>query len=104
MPARVSQDEHHEDHGPESLNHSHHHVIVHPNEEQSPNVSIVQSLLPENTKKPWTWINSKFVVWFKNYDEQILKPIFVRNYNSKKPHEDDNFKQPLNLGENVHKS
>lgn len=56
--------------------------IVHPNEE--PEVEEIRRkmsyLLPE-APEPGSWADSRFVNWFALFDEEKLRPFFIRNYN-----------------------
>jgi hypothetical protein len=63
---------------------SHYEQIVHPNEEKSM-ISVDMSRRPSYLLgMPMSnndgWVNSAFVNWFVNFDENKLRPWLIRNY------------------------
>ena len=55
--------------------------IVHPNEEKSM-ISDAPSRRPSYLlgTQPASWVNSAFVNWFVQFDENKLRPFLIRNY------------------------
>jgi hypothetical protein len=56
---------------------SHHEEIIHPNEEKERSTSILDEVVPGS---PFHWPSSRFVRWFLVFDEEKLRPFFIRNY------------------------
>jgi NhaP-type Na+/H+ or K+/H+ antiporter len=59
------------------FNESHHEILVHPNEEKGVDDSMTSAQLDN---EPASWPTSRFVRWFTLYDENVLKPFFIRKY------------------------
>lgn len=62
---------------------SHYEIIVHPNEEVDLDDSRL-SILEEQSDQAASWAKSEFVQWFAVFDEEKLRPFFIRNYNPAK--------------------
>ena len=59
------------------FNESHYEEIIHPNDE---NEEDTESDEEDEIAEP-SWKTSRFVKWFSRYDENVLKPFFIRKYN-----------------------
>ncbi len=57
------------------FNESHYEEILHPNEEKELNETA-----DEDDHGPASWATSSFVRWFSLYDENVLRPFFIRKY------------------------
>lgn len=64
-----------------SFDKSEYEEIVHPNEEKSV-ISDTMSRRPSYLlgMQPVSWVNSRFVNWFIDFDEKKLRPWLIRNY------------------------
>lgn len=70
---------------------THYEEIIHPNEEQEENEEEGES------KSNVGWVNSKFVKWFLRFDEEKLRPFFIRKYNAAKAVLEDEYQELINL-------
>ena len=59
------------------FNESHYEEIIHPNDEKEEDT---ESDEEDEIAEP-SWKTSRFVKWFSRYDENVLKPFFIRKYN-----------------------
>jgi NhaP-type Na+/H+ or K+/H+ antiporter len=59
-----------------NFNDSHYEEILHPNEEKE----LDESAITE-AGGPSSWATSRFVKWFSLWDENVLRPMFIRKYN-----------------------
>ena len=63
----------------------HREEIIHPNEEKSvisaPMDRTYSYLMPERPVGQKSWVNSRFVSWFIEFDEVTLRPFLIRKYN-----------------------
>ena len=58
--------------------------VLHPNEEKSVISDVISrrpSYLLGTGPSPASWVNSSFVKWFIQFDENKLRPLLIRNYN-----------------------
>ena len=58
---------------------SHYEEVIHPNEEKDLDETTRYSVLYAQGKAVG-WVHSRFVRWFMNFDEEKLRPFFIRNY------------------------
>jgi hypothetical protein len=58
------------------FNESHYEEIEHPNEANDDS-----SEEEHDPNEPASWAKSRFVKWFAHYDENVLRPFFIRKYN-----------------------
>jgi hypothetical protein len=70
---------------------THYEEIIHPNEE---NDDIEEE---GDQKSNIGWVNSRFVRWFGRFDEEKLRPFFIRKYNSAKTILEDEYQELLKL-------
>lgn len=70
---------------------THYEEIIHPNEEQDENE------VEGETKSNIGWVNSKFVRWFLKFDEEKLRPFFIRKYNPAKAVLEDEYQELIKL-------
>lgn len=56
----------------------HHHEIEHPNADRQGNANLFASIRGED--EPFSWPKSSFVNWFMKFDEEKMKPFFIRKY------------------------
>lgn len=49
-------------------------------EDEAPKKRKMSYLMPE-APEPGSWADSRFVNWFATFDEEKLRPFFIRNYN-----------------------
>ena len=56
---------------------SHYEQIIHPNEEKEDDDD-------DDSGPKVGWVNSGFVKWFARFDEEKLRPFFIRKYNAAK--------------------
>lgn len=54
--------------------------MIHPNLEQEEEEPRPITYLMPNGAEPGSWADSNFVKWFSVFDEQKLRPFFIRNY------------------------
>ena len=71
-PAQVAAPEHHQHEGEDDK--SEYEEIVHPNEEKEENENVY------DPNAPFHWPTSSFVRWFLKFDEEKMKPFFIRKY------------------------
>jgi len=68
---------------------SEYHEIVHPNDENlSRNISII---VPRDPNQPPVFAQRDFVQWFIKFDDQKLRPFFIRNYSREKAELEDQY-------------
>ena len=74
------------------VSHSMYEEIVHPNEEKSM-ISDAHSRRPSYLlgQAPVSWVNSAFVNWFVDFDENKLRPFLIRNYSLQNVQMQDQF-------------
>jgi hypothetical protein len=53
--------------------------IVHPNEEEDHD-EVHEGAIDTETGERIGWTGSSFYKWFSGYDERVLRPFFIRNY------------------------
>ena len=79
---------------------SHHEEIFHPNEEKSM-ISDAPSRRPSYLlattdgflAKPNSWVDSKFVKWFVDFDETVLRPFLIYKYDLKQVMAEDQYEE-----------
>jgi hypothetical protein len=54
--------------------------MIHPNLEKEEEEPRAITYLMPNGAEPGSWADSNFVKWFSVFDEQTLRPFFIRNY------------------------
>lgn len=68
-------------------------AIVHPNEENlSRNISI---LLPTDPNAPRVFAQRSWVLWFIRFDNDKLRPFFIRNYSREKAQKEDEYAEAI---------
>jgi len=67
----------------------------HPNEEEE-SEDVDPGLLDENGKKVG-WTASSFYLWFANFDEKTLRPLFIRNFSPEAIILEDEYQEVLNI-------
>lgn len=65
--------------GASMINESHYDLIQHPNEEQQPD-----SDEEDDPNEPASWAKSRLYRWFSLWDENTLRPFFIRKYSKAK--------------------
>jgi len=73
------------------FNESHYSEIEHPNE-QKDDSSEEEEYDPT---LPASWAKSKFVRWFSRFDENTLRPFFIRKYNKARMLLEDEYQELL---------
>ena len=74
---------------------THYEEIVHPNEEIEETQIYVESDIFGKPHVGWTY--SRFYIWFGNFDENILRPFFIRNYNAANIVLEDEYQELIKL-------
>lgn len=67
-----------------SLDVTHYEEIEHPNEEKSNLDETTRYSILVAQGENVGWVHSKFVRWFVNFDENTLRPFFIRKYTIEK--------------------
>ena len=60
---------------------SHYEEVVHPNEEKDLDQTDYDPDQADEHGNMPGWPHSKFYKWFGQYDENVLRPLLIRNYN-----------------------
>lgn len=71
-------------------NESHYEEIEHPNE-----VNEDSSDEEYDPNEPASWAKSRFVRWFGQFDENVLRPCFIRRYNRARAMLEDEYQELL---------
>lgn len=69
----------------------HHENIVHPNEERDTKEVDEE----DDPNAPFHWPKSRFVKWFTQFDEEKLKPFFIRRYDRVRAAIEDQYQELL---------
>lgn len=77
----LSKSGHHSKHDEEE----HHEIVQHPNLESSEQSSD-EPEVPPGTVVSTDFAHSKFVKWFSNFDERVIKPFLIHNYSEELIH------------------
>lgn len=68
----------------------------HPNEDTEDTNDLDPGLIDKNGKKVG-WTASAFYLWFANFDEKTLRPLFIRNFSPEAIILEDEYQEVLNF-------